>query len=273
MKINDSFVNVTKINGEDYICLTDMAKAYGADRVIDNWIRNKNTLEFLGVWEILNNEIFNSLEFEVIKNLAGLNRFTLSAKQWVERVNAKGIIAKAGRYGGTYAHKDIAFEFGTWLSPEFKLLIIVEFQRLKAQEQHIIEWDSSRYLSRINYKLHTDSIKNDLIPSLNLSKAEQMYTYTDEADMLNMLVFGQSASDWRRLNPDLVKSGKNQRDHATIQQLVILANLENLNAHYIFEGKSQSERIQTLIKSLQQQYNSFIQQEVAQKSINSDSSV
>lgn len=151
MNIHDRPVNVTKISGQDYICLTDMAKAYGAEKVVESWLRNKNTLEFLGAWEGLNNTSFNSHEFEVIKNQAGLNRFNLSAKQWINSTGAKGIMAKAGRYGGTYAHKDIAFEFGTWLSPEFKLLIITEFQRLKAQEQHTLEWDSHRYLSRINY--------------------------------------------------------------------------------------------------------------------------
>jgi len=267
MHINDNDINVTKIDGEDYICLTDMAKAYGAERVIDNWIRNKNTIEYLGSWEGLNNPSFNYLEFEGIKNQAGLNRFTLSAKQWIELTNAKGVVAKAGRYGGTYAHRDIAFEFGTWLSPEFKLLIIVEFQRLKSQEQHIIQWDSSRYLSRINYRLHTDSIKNDLLPALNLAKASQTHVYTDEADMLNMIAFGQTATEWRKANPILSKSNKNQCDHATIQQLVLLANLENLNAHYISEGKSQLERIQILIKLAQQQYNSFIGQEEAQKKL------
>lgn len=272
MDINDSSINVTKIDGEDYICLTDMARAYGADRVIDNWLRNKNTLEFLGVWERLNNTEFNSLEFEGIKNKAGLNRFTLSAKQWIEAVNAKGIIAKAGRYGGTYAHRDIAFEFGTWLSPEFKLLIIIEFQRLKAKEQSLVEWDSRRYLSRVNYRLHTDSIKNDLLPALSLTKSQQTYVYTDEADMLNKIVFGQTAAEWRQSNPELVKSNKNQRDHATIQQLVLLANLENLNAHYISLGKNQLERIQLLIADASRQYQSFVAQEEEQKKLDEGNS-
>ena len=268
MHINNNDINVTKIGNEDYICLTDMAKSYGAERAIDNWIRNKNTIEYLGAWETLNNSNFNYLEFEGIKNQAGLNRFTLSAKQWIELTNAKGVVAKAGRYGGTYAHKDIAFEFGTWLSPEFKLLVIVEFQRLKAQERSIIKWDSSRYLSRINYRLHTDSIKNDLLPSLNLeTKLQESHIYTDEADMLNIIIFGQSASDWRKANPDLAKGNKNQRDHATIQQLVLLANLENLNAHFLSEGKSQTERIQLLINSAKRQYESLVRQEEEQKKL------
>jgi len=252
-------INVAKINGEDYICLTDMAKAYGAEKVVENWLRNKNTLEFLGAWESLNNSDFNYHEFEGIKNQAGLNRFNISAKQWILNTNAKGIIAKAGRYGGTYSHKDIAFEFGSWLSPEFKLLIIVEFQRLKAKEQKIIEWDAKRYLSRINYRLHTDSIKDYILPFLDAPKTLQKFVYTDEADLLNAIVFGQTAADWRDVNPTLAKSGKNQRDYASIEQLAILANLENLNAHYISEGKSQTERIQILAKSARQQYSSFVE--------------
>ena len=267
MHINDSDINVTKVDGEDYICLTDMAKSAGAERALYSWIRTKNTISFLGLWEQIHNPEFKLHEFVYFKNNAGANNFNPSVSEWVLKTNAKGVITKQGRYGGTYAHKDIAFEFGSWLSPEFKLLIIVEFQRLKAQEQHIIQWDSSRYLSRINYRLHTDSIKNDLLPALNLAKSSQTHVYTDEADMLNMIVFGQSATDWRKSNPSLAKSNKNQRDHATIQQLVLLANLENLNAHFISEGKSQLERIQILIKSAQQQYNSFIGQEEAQKKL------
>jgi len=257
MNINDHTVNVTKISGEDYICLTDMAKSYGAERVVENWLRNKNTIEFLGVWEGFNNPGFNSLEFEGIKNTAGLNRFTISVKEWVTRTSAKGIIAKTGRYGGTYAHKDIAFEFGTWLSPEFKLLVITEFQRLKAKEQQLVEWDSRRYLSRVNYRLHTDAIKEHLIPSLSIGTLQQ-YTYTTEADMLNRLVFGQTASEWKAKNPSLAIGQKNQRDYASTPQLIILANLESLNSHLISEKKSQSERIDILAKEAKRQYESFI---------------
>ena len=271
MTINDHSVNITKINGEDYICLTDMAKAYGAEKVVESWLRNKNTLEFIGVWEQLNNPEFNSHEFVGIKNQAGLNRFNISAKQWIQATNARGIVAKAGRYGGTYAHRDIAFEFGTWLSPEFKLLIIVEFQRIKAKEQKLIEWDAHRYLSRVNYRLHTDSIKNDLLPALMLTKFKQTYIYTDEADMLNVLVFGKPAIEWRKSNPDLAKSNRNQRDHATIQQLVLLANLETLNAHFISEGKPQPERVQLLIKAVQRQYESLVSQETEQNKLGIES--
>lgn len=257
MNINDNAVKITKIDGEDYICLTDIAKSYGADRVVENWLRNKNTIEFLGAWERFNNSDFNSLEFEGIKNTAGLHRFSISVKEWVLQTNAKGLIAKTGRYGGTYAHKDIAFEFGTWLSPEFKLLIITEFQRLKSKEQQFVEWDSRRYLSRVNYHLHTDSIKEYLLPALD-SGALKQFVYTDEADMLNRLVFGQPASEWREANPTLTVGQKNQRDYASTQQLIILANLESLNSHFMAENKSQTDRITLLAREATRQYQSLI---------------
>lgn len=266
MNINDQAINVTQVDGEDYICLTDMAKAYGADRVIDNWLRNKNTLEFLGAWERLNNSDFNLLEFEGIKNQAGLNRFTLSAKQWIRAVHARGIIARAGRYGGTYAHRDIAFEFGTWLSPEFKLLIITEFQRLKAAEQKQLHWDSRRYLTKVNYRLHTDSIKNTLLPALAVGKSLETYVYTDEADMLNKIVFGMTAAEWRVANPGQPKSA-NQRDSATIQQLVLLANLESLNAHLISDGRPRHERIEQLLAMARRQYQSLVNEAAVQRQI------
>jgi KilA-N domain len=264
MNINDQSVNVTKISGEDYICLTDMAKSYGAERVVDNWLRNKNTIEFLGVWERFNNPSFNSLEFEGIKNIAGLNRFAISVKEWVLQTNATGIVAKTGRYGGTYAHKDIAFEFGTWLSPEFKLLVITEFQRLKNREQKIIEWDSRRFLSRVNYRLHTNAVKEYILPFLKAG-AIQQYTYTDEADMLNRLVFGQTASEWKSKNPQLAIGQKNQRDHASTQQLIILANLESLNSHLISEKKTQVERIEILVREANRQYQVLLSSEQAQE--------
>jgi len=273
MDVNNTSINVTKINGEDYICLTDMAKSTGADRALHSWLRTKNTIDFLGFWEQLHNPDFKVHEFVYFKNNAGANSFNPSILEWIDKTGATGIVAKRGRYGGTYAHKDIAFEFGTWLSPEFKLLIITEFQRLKAKEQDIIAWDSHRYLSRVNYRLHTDSIKNDLLPALNLTKSKQSYVYTDEADMLNKIIFGQTAAEWRKLNPGLAKSNRNQRDHATIQQLVLLANLENLNAHFISEGKTQPERIQLLISAAQRQYQSLVAQDVEQKKLEDGGSV
>ena len=267
MIINDKPINVTKIDGNDYICLTDMAKSAGADRALHSWIRAKNTIDFLGFWEQINNQNFKLHDFVYFKNNAGSNSFNPSIEEWITKTNAKGIITKRGRYGGTYAHKDIAFEFGTWLSPEFKLLIITEFQRLKSKEQNLIEWDSNRYLSRINYRLHTDSIKNYLLPILQLSKTKELFIYTDEADILNKLVFGQTATEWRKNNPKLAKSNKNQRDYATIQQLALIANLEILNAHFLAKNKNQIERIQLLAESVEHQYKSFILQEEEQKKL------
>lgn len=257
LNVNDHSVNVTKVNGEDYICLTDMAKAYGADRVIDNWLRNKNTIDFLGVWERYNNPDFNFLEFEGIRNVAGLNRFTMSAKQWVQAVNAKGIVAKAGRYGGTYAHRDIAFEFGTWLSPEFRLLIITEYQRLKAIETKQINWDARRVLASINYKLHTDAIRDNIIPSLMKGAIEQ-YVYTNEADMLNRLAFGKTAAEWRAAHPDLAKAKHNQRDYASEEQLMLVANLQNLNAFLLEQKLPRDERLAKLAEHATKHYQSIL---------------
>ena len=260
MIINDISINVTKIDGDDYICLTDMAKSAGNDRAINSWLRTKNTIDFLGFWEQINNPDFKVHEFVYFKNNAGANSFNPSMIEWVESTNAKGIIAKRGRYGGTYAHKDIAFEFGTWLSPQFKLLVITEFQRLKEKEQQLVEWDSKRYLSKINYRLHTDAIKEHLLPNLS-SSAIHKYTYTDEADILNRISFGMTANEWKKSNPELAKGQKNQRDYATTQQLVILANLESLNSHLIANGKTQYERIDTLAKEAIRQYSALMNSE------------
>ncbi len=267
MNINDSTINVTKVNGEDYICLTDMAKSAGSDRALHSWLRTKNTIDFLGFWEQINNSDFKVHEFVYFKNNAGANNFNPSIIEWIEKTNAKGITARRGRYGGTYAHHDIAFEFGTWLSPGFKLLIITEFQRLKEKEQNFIKWDSHRYLSKVNYRLHTDSIKNILLPALQLTKSQQTFVYTDEADILNLIVFGQTAADWRVSNKKSSKSGRNQRDYATVQQLVILANLENLNAHFISEGKNQNQRINLLVNSAERQFKSLLLEEEEQKKL------
>lgn len=256
MTIRDYPVKVVKINDQDYISLTDIAKSYGSDRVIDNWLRNKNTLEFLGVWEHFNNTDFNYHEFEVIKASAGLNRFTISVKEWVSSTKAVGLIARTGRYGGSYAHKDIAFEFGSWLSPEFKLLIITEFQRLKTAEEVVGEWDSRRYLSKVNYRLQTDAIKKYLVPELKLSSVKD-FTYTTEADMLNKIVFGQSANQWRQ-SSKAFGSQRNQRDFASTEQLLLLANLEALNSHLISEKKTYVERFNILIKEAVRQYESLI---------------
>ena len=210
--------------------------------LIEKWLRNKNTIEFLGIWEEMYNHDFNSLEFEGIKNEAGLNRFVLSVKQWVEKNNSIGIVAKAGRYGGTYAHKDIAFEFASWVSPYFKLYLIKEFERLKEEEQKKLGWDIKRNLAKINYRIHTDAIKNNLIPE-KLPKEKINFIYANEADILNMALFGMTAKEWRDENPNLKG---NIRDYADISQLVCLSNLENLNAVFINEGLKQSDRLEKL---------------------------
>jgi len=234
----------------DYISLTDMVRNIeNGPALIEKWLRNKNTIEFLGIWEEMYNPGFNSPEFGGIKNQAGLNRFVLSVKQWVEKTNSKGIIAKAGRYGGTYADKDIAFEFASWISPQFKLYLIKEFQRLKDQEQKQLGWDIRRNLARINYRIHTDAIKENLIPS-SLTSAQINHVYASEADILNMALFGRTSAEWRRQNP---KEKGNIRDYANVSQLVCLANLENLNAVFINDGITQSERLKKLNKVAIQQ--------------------
>jgi hypothetical protein len=213
--------------------------------LIEKWLRNKNTIEFLGIWEEMYNPGFNSPEFEGIKNEAGLNRFVLSVKQWVEKTRSRGIIAKAGRYGGTFAHKDIAFEFASWVSPQFKLYLIKEFQRLKDQEFKQLGWDIRRNLTKINYRIHTDAIKQNLIPP-ELSQKEAAIVYANEADVLNMALFGKIAKTWRDENPD---KGGNIRDYADVAQLVCLANLETLNAHLIEHNVPQTQRLIMLNKT------------------------
>ena len=230
-------------NESDYICLTDMVKnTENGLALIEKWLRNKNTIEFLGIWEEMYNPAFNSPEFEGIKNQAGLNRFVLSVKQWVEKTNSKGIIAKAGRYGGTYAYKDIAFEFASWISPQFKLYLIKEFQRLKDEEHKQLGWDIRRNLAKINYRIHTDAIKENLIPP-ELTTQQTNLIYASEADVLNMALFGLTAKEWRDSHPD--EKG-NIRDYANISQLVCLSNLENLNALFIQERLPQTERLRKL---------------------------
>lgn len=239
-------ISVSKIKQDDFICITDIAKYKTNDTsaVIGNWIRNRNTIEFLGVWESLYNPDFNPLEFEGFRKQAGLNAFTLSPQKWVEATNAKGFIVKAGRYGGTYAHKDIAFKFASWISVEFELYIVKEFQRLKDQEQKQLGWDIKRNLAKINYRIHTDAIKENLIPE-NLTAQQISFVYATEADVLNMALFGKTAKQWRDENP--TEKG-NIRDYANVSQLVCLSNLENLNAVFISEGYEQSKRLERLNK-------------------------
>ena len=242
IEVQGTAVKIQTINEQDYICLTDMVSGFeGKGALIENWLKNKDTILFLGIWEQINNPNFNSLEFEGIKNEAGRNSFYLSAKKWSNATQAIGLVAKAGRYGGTYAHKDIAFEFGSWLSPEFKLYLIKEFQRLKDNENSrlSLSWNLHRTLSKINYRIHTDAIKAELIPS-EVSKAQAAMTYASEADLLNVALFGCTAKEWRDHNPD--QKG-NIRDQASIEQLLVLANIESMNAEFIHMQLSASDRL------------------------------
>ena len=242
-----SDIATLKIQEEDYICITDIAKYKDdalANDIIKNWLRNRNTIEFLGIWEQLNNPDFKPVEFDGFRKDAGLNSFTMSPTKWIKSTNAIGLVAKSGRYGGTYAHKDIAFEFASWVSVEFKLYLIKEFQRLKEEELKQLGWDIRRNLTKLNYKIHTDAIKENLIPK-ELSPAQINFVYASEADILNVALFGMTAKEWRDKNSD--KKG-NIRDEADVNQLVCLANMESLNAHFINEGVSQKERLQKLNK-------------------------
>ncbi len=251
-------VTVVSQNQDDYISITDIARYKDANRtdyIIQNWIRTRSTIEFLGIWERLNNPNFNPIEFDGIRNQAGLNSFVLTSKQWIAKTNAIGIIAKAGRYGGTYAHKDIAFEFASWISVEFKLYLIKEFQRLKQLETKELDWDIKRNLASINYRIHTDAIKANLLPD-SLSKKQISFVYASEADVLNMALFGKTAKQWREEN---AREKGNIRDYANVSQLVCLVNLENLNAVFINEGYQQSLRLEKLNQIAIQQMKILVQ--------------
>ncbi len=240
IKVNDIEISVIDHNKSDYMSLTDMVKHIeNGLALIEKWLRNKNTIEFLGIWEEIYNPFFNSPEFEGIKNQAGLNRFALSVKQWGEKTNSKGLIAKAGRYGGTFAHKDIAFEFASWISPQFKLYLLKEFQRLKEEEQKQLGWSAKRELAKVNYHIHTDAIRVHLIPS-EITLQQASIIYANEADVLNMALFGKTARQWRKENPTLKG---NIRDYAQISELICLSNLENINALLINDELSQENRL------------------------------
>ena len=242
IEVQGTSIGILTQPGGDYISLTDMVRNFdGAGALIEQWLKNKDTVLFLGVWERINNPGFNSLEFEGIRNEAGRNSFFLSAKKWIDVTEAKGLIASAGRYGGTYAHKDIAFEFGSWLSPEFKLYLIKEFQRLKDEENDRLklEWNLQRTLAKINYRIHTDAIKETLIPP-SITKAQAGLTYASEADLLNVALFGQTAKQWRDAHPE---AEGNIRDYAPLEQLVVLTNLESLNSVLIRQGLPAPERL------------------------------
>ena len=243
--VQGTTISILTRQGEDYISLTDMVRNFdGGGALIEQWLKNKDTVLFLGVWERIYNPDFNSLEFEGIKNEAGRNSFFLSAKKWIELTGAKGLAASAGRYGGTYAHRDIAFDFGSWLSPEFKLYLIKEFQRLKEDENQRLSlaWNLNRTLSKLNYRIHTDAVKSHLVP-VAVSASQAAIIYANEADMLNVALFGQIAKQWRDANPDIEG---NMRDYATIEQLLVLANIEGMNAELIHMKLTQGDRLKRL---------------------------
>lgn len=251
ISVQNTNVTIISVKENDYISLTDIAKHKSDEpnAVIANWMRNRNTIEYLGVWESLYNPEFKPTEFEGFKKEAGLNAFTLSPQKWINATNAIGIISKSGRYGGTYAHKDIAFKFASWISVEFELYIVKEFQRLKEEEQKLIGWTAKRELSKINYHIHTDAIKQNLVP-LEVTQQQASVIYSNEADVLNIAMFGMTAKQWREANPELKG---NIRDYATINELICLSNMESLNAVFIKEGLPQGERLIKLNKIAIQQ--------------------
>jgi hypothetical protein len=244
LTVSGTPITVLHQDDQDYISLTDMLRAKDGEFFISDWLRNRNTVEFLGIWESIYNPSFNYGEFATIRTQAGLNSYKLSVKEWVEKTNAIGLQAKAGRYGGTYAHKDIAFEFGMWISPEFKIYLIREFQRLKDEEQQRLAnpWNINRTLAKVNYRIHTDAIKANIVPP-TVTPSQLAYIYANEADLLNVALFGQTAKQWREANPNIEG---NMRDYATLEQLLILANLESMNAELIHLQLSPSERLKRL---------------------------
>ena len=237
--VQNTDISVVKYNEEDYISLTDMARSQLQEHIIFRWLSLKSTIEYLGEWEMLYNPDFNCTEFGTIKNAAGSNNFVLSVKTWIERTSAIGIRSKAGRYGGTYAHRDIAYHFGMWISPKFQLLLVKEYQRLKTEEQRLLGWSAKRELSKINYRIHTDAIKQNLIP-MEVTPMQASIIYANEADVLNVAMFGMTARQWREANPELKG---NIRDYATINELICLSNMENLNAVFIEQNMTQRERL------------------------------
>lgn len=254
LKVKDIDIAMTKVNESDFISLTDMIKAKDGDFFISDWLRNRNTLEYLAAWESLNNPSFNYGEFAIIKDKSGLNNFKISVKEWVARTGAIGLTAKTGRYGGTYAHTDIAFNFGMWISPIFQLYIVKEYQRLKEIEsnQYNLEWNVKRLLSKANYRIHTDAIDKYMIPKLSFSQRKE-WVYSDEADLLNIVMFGCTAKQWREANPKRALKGENLRDIASINDLAILSNLETLNAMLIKNGLPKKERARILIETAKEQ--------------------
>lgn len=264
LNVNESSITVINQNEIDYISLTDMTVSFReGSGLIGKWITNKNTMEYIGVWEKINNPNFNYPEFRVIAQEAGINRFIMSVGQWIDRTNAIGLIVRAGRYGGTYAHKDIAFHFAMWLSPEFQIYLVNEFQRLKEDENNRLklEWNLQRTLSKVNYRIHSDAIKENLIPK-EITKKQSIFLYANEADMLNVALFGITAKEWRENNPD---QNGNIRDFATLEQLVVLSNMESINALLIRQGLSQNERLIELNKVAITQMKSLLESNAIKK--------
>ena len=239
INVQNTEITIVSHSDDDYISLTDMARSQLQEHIIFRWLSLKSTIEYLGEWEMLYNPNFNCTEFGTFRNMAGSNNFVLSVKTWIEKTNAIGIFSKAGRYGGTYAHRDIAYHFGMWISPKFQLLLVKEYQRLKAEEQKMLGWTAKRELSKINYHIHTDAIKNHLVPT-EITAAQASIIYAEEADVLNVAMFGMTAKQWREANPDLKG---NIRDYATINELICLSNMENINAVLINDGVPQGERL------------------------------
>lgn len=267
--VQGTVITILQNESSDFVSLTDIARYKDVERtdtIIQNWLRNRNTIELLGFWEQLYNPDFNPLEFDGFRKQAGLNSFTLAPKQWIEKTNAKGIVSKPGRYGGTFAHKDIAFEFASWISIEFKLYIIKEFQRLKDDENNRLklDWNLQRTLAKVNYHIHTDAIKENLIPK-ELTKTQTAFIYANEADLLNVALFGTTAKQWREANP---KTDGNIRDVATLEQLVVLSNLESINAVLIHQGLQQTERLIQLNKIAITQMKSLVNRSDRTKGIN-----
>jgi hypothetical protein len=274
IKVQGSDITVFADQENDYISLTDMVASNGGNDKIKNWIRNKNTIEYLGAWETLHNPNFNSVQYHLIMLESGVDRFIISITQWSERTNAIGIMSKAGRYGGTYAHRDIAFKFGAHLSPMFELLLIKEFQRLKEEEAKSknINWDYKRFLTKTNYVIHTEAIQKDLIPRLNIDKDKEKYTYADEADIFNLILFGTTAKKWKEENQSLALSGMNLRDFADINQLTVLSNLQSYNSILLKQGMDKIDRVKEL-KSVAENQLKALQKETYTYSIESPNKI
>ncbi len=255
LQVQNIDIGIKEIGGQDYICLTDISKGKEGEDHIRNWMRNRNTIEYLGLWEYFNNPHFKGVEFDTFKRDAGLNSFTMTPKKWIEATGAIGIVSFAGRYGGTYAHKDIAFNFAMWINPSFQLYIVKEYQRLKEAEsnQYNLEWSVRRMLAKTNYQLHTEAVRDYVIPKAGYAAAKEWLLYAEEADMLNIALFGCTAKDWRLANPQRALAGENIRDIASINELIILANLEQANSILIKGGLSKKERLKALIDMAREQ--------------------